>query len=120
MGHGFPFPHYPLDGTGSLPFIPIQHLVLPRLQVSTTCAVEVAFVITTETKREWKALVPISMYLIFVAVGVFMASELGYLLSATEKEHSTQPVSRRCRRSHEVHRRKAIRRRQRERCRFKG
>jgi hypothetical protein len=78
--------------------------------------IEVAFVIHTGTEREWKALVPILLYLIFVALGVFVASELGYLLSALEKG---RPISRRCRRPHEVHRRRSIRR-QRARCRLEG
>jgi hypothetical protein len=57
------------------------------------------------------------MYIIFVAVGVLIASELGYLLSVSEKKE--RPVSRRCRRPHEIHRRRLIRR-QRERCRLEG
>jgi hypothetical protein len=77
----------------------------------------VAFVITTVPKREWKGLVPIEMYIIFVAVGILIASELGYLLSASEKKE--RPASRRCRRSHEVQRRRAIRR-QRVRCKLEG
>jgi hypothetical protein len=60
--------------------------------------------------------VPIAMYVIFVAVGVLVASELGYLLSASEKKE--RPASRRCRRSHQVHRKRAIKRRQRMRCRL--
>jgi hypothetical protein len=79
--------------------------------------IEVAFAITTGPEREWKGLVPIAMYIIFVAVGVLVASELGYLLSASEKKE--RPTSRRCRRSHEMYRRRVIRR-QRERCRLEG
>jgi hypothetical protein len=63
--------------------------------------------------------VPIAMYIVFVAVGVFAASVLGQSLSASEKERPTQPVSRRCRRPHEVRRRRSLRR-QRERCRLEG
>ena len=79
--------------------------------------IKVAFVITTGQSGNGKGLVPILLYIVFVAVGVFIASEVGYLLSASEKEQST---SRRCRRSHQVHRRRAIKRRQRVRCRFEG
>jgi hypothetical protein len=61
--------------------------------------------------------VPIAMYVIFVAVGILIASELGYLLSASEKKE--RPTIRRCRRPHEVHRRRVIRK-QRERCRLEG
>ena len=61
----------------------------------------------------WKGLVPIAMYMIFVVVGVFVASELGYLLAASEKE---RPTNRRCQRSHEVHRRRRLIRRLRVRC----
>jgi hypothetical protein len=63
--------------------------------------------------------VPIAMYIIFVAVGVFVASVLGQALSASEKERPTQPISRRCRRPQEVQRRRSIRR-QRVRCRLEG
>jgi hypothetical protein len=57
------------------------------------------------------------MYVIFVAVGILIASELGYLLSASEKKE--RPTIRRCRRPHEVHRRRVIRK-QRERWRLEG
>jgi hypothetical protein len=59
--------------------------------------------------------VPIAMYIIFVAVGVFAASVLGQSLAASEKERPPRPISRRCLRSREVRRRRSIRR-QRERC----
>jgi len=78
--------------------------------------IKVAFVITTGQSGNGKGLVPVAMYMIVVAVWVFVASELGYLLSVSEKE---RPVSCRCRRSHEVHRRRVIRR-QRVRCRLEG
>ncbi len=60
---------------------------------------------------------PVAMYVIFVAVGVLIASELGCLLSASEKKE--RPISRRCRKPREVHRRRVVRG-QRERCRFGG
>ncbi len=62
---------------------------------------------------------PILMYIIFVAAGVFAASVLGHLLAASEKERPAQPLDRRCRRPHEVHRWRTIRR-QRGRRRLEG
>jgi hypothetical protein len=61
--------------------------------------------------------VPVMAYIIFVAVGVFVASELGYFLSSLEE----QPVkrSRRCRVPNEVRRRKAMRQRRMQ-CRIEG
>jgi hypothetical protein len=60
---------------------------------------------------------PILTFVVFVTVGVLAASMLGHSLSVSEKKE--RPVSRRCRRPHEVHRRRLIRR-QRERCRLEG
>jgi hypothetical protein len=80
---------------------------------------KVAFAITTGQSGDGKGLVPILMYMIFVAVGVFLASVLGHSLSASEKERFTGPMNRRCQKAYEVHRRRAIRR-QRVRCRLEG
>jgi len=59
---------------------------------------------------------PILVFIIFVAVGVFVASVLGQCLSASDEERPTSH-GRRCLRPHEVHRRRSIRR-QRVRCRL--
>ena len=60
---------------------------------------------------------PVLAYIIFVVVGVFVASELGYFLSSLEE----QPVmrSRRCQAPNEICRRKALRQR-RIQCRVEG
>jgi hypothetical protein len=61
--------------------------------------------------------VPIAMYIIFVAVGVFAASVLGHSLSALEEK---PPTSRRCRKAHNIHRRRRLIRWQRVRCRIEA
>jgi hypothetical protein len=57
------------------------------------------------------------MYIVFVAVGVFAVSVLGHSLSALEEK---PPISRRCRKAHNIHRRRRVIRRQRMRCRLEG
>jgi hypothetical protein len=57
--------------------------------------------------------VPILLFFIFVVLVVLVTLALGYGLSSVEE----QILSRRCRMSHEMHRRRKLRR-QRVRCRF--
>jgi hypothetical protein len=80
------------------------------------CPIKVPIVIAIGPQGNGKGFVPIAMYMGFVAVGVLIASELGYLPSASEKERT---VSCRCQRPQEVHRRRLIRSR-RVRCRLEG
>jgi hypothetical protein len=77
-------------------------------------SLKVAFVITTEKKREEGSLVPIVVFFTFVAVVVLCTVALAYSISSFEEQSST----RRCRMPHEMYRRKV--RKQRVRCRLKN
>ena len=77
-------------------------------------SLEVAFVITFSPKREGD-LVPILLFFIFVAMVCIFIIALGYVISTVEE----RTESRRCRMTHEMHRRRKLRR-QRVQCRFEG
>ena len=77
--------------------------------------IKVAFVITARLKREENGLVPALLFFIFVAVVIWCTFALCYSLPSSGERRRT----RRCRRPHEMYRRRKARR-QRTRCRFEG